>query len=48
MERYLRKLKQIGYKGPLAIEREAENAAERLRDIKAAIALLTEIKAGLA
>jgi len=48
MERYLRKLKQIGYKGPLAIEREAENAAERLRDIKTAIALLTEIKAGLA
>lgn len=47
MERYLRKLKQIGYKGPLAIEREAENAAERIRDIKSAIALLAQVKSSL-
>ena len=47
IERYLRKLKQIGYKGPLAIEREAENAAERLRDIASAIELLEKVKAAL-
>lgn len=47
IERYLKKLKGIGYRGPLAIEREAENAEERLRDIRAAVGLLERIKASL-
>ena len=45
IERYLRQLKHIGYKGPLAVERETENAAERLRDLADGIALLDRVKA---
>jgi len=33
MERFIAKLKQIGYRGPLTIEREIEDRAQRRRDI---------------
>jgi sugar phosphate isomerase/epimerase len=47
IERYLKKLVSIGYTGPLAIEREAEDPAQRLRDIRSAIELLERLKASL-
>jgi sugar phosphate isomerase/epimerase len=40
IERFLQKLRQIGYKGPLTIEREAHDPSERLRDIRDAVNLL--------
>jgi sugar phosphate isomerase/epimerase len=45
MERFLRQLKAIGYQGPLAIEREVEDPAERLRDIESAVLILRELRA---
>lgn len=44
MERFVAKLKEIGYKGPLTIEREAEDPQERLRDIRMAVGLLEQIR----
>ncbi len=44
IERFLRKLLQVGYKGPLAIEREAPNHAERMQDIATAVRVLDEVK----
>jgi sugar phosphate isomerase/epimerase len=41
--RFLEKLKAIGFRGPLNIEREAENPEERYRDIRAAVKLLNSI-----
>jgi sugar phosphate isomerase/epimerase len=46
MERFIRKLKEIGYKGPLVIEREAHDPQERLRDIRMAVGLLERILGG--
>ncbi len=40
MERFVRKLKEIGYKNPLNIEREIPDHQERLRDIKMGVGLL--------
>jgi sugar phosphate isomerase/epimerase len=40
VERFLRELARIGYRGPLVIERETKDPAERLADISAAVALL--------
>jgi hypothetical protein len=40
MDRFIAKLKQIGYRGPLCIEREIEDQAQKLLDIKMAIGLL--------
>ncbi|MDX1980041.1 MAG: sugar phosphate isomerase/epimerase family protein [Bryobacteraceae bacterium] len=40
MERFVAKLKEIGYKGPLNIEREAENLEERYADMEMAVRLL--------
>jgi sugar phosphate isomerase/epimerase len=40
MERFIAKLKEIRYKGPLCIEREVHDQAERARDIQRAVALL--------
>jgi sugar phosphate isomerase/epimerase len=45
MERFVDKLKAIGYKGPLTIEREAHDPQERLRDIKSAVQLLQKLTA---
>jgi sugar phosphate isomerase/epimerase len=45
MENYLRTLKEIGYEGPLTIEREIPQEPERQKaEIGHAIKLLTELK----
>ena len=38
--RFLSKLKEIGYAGPLSIEREASDPIQRMKDIESAITLL--------
>jgi sugar phosphate isomerase/epimerase len=43
MERFVRKLIDVGYRGPLNIEREAENQEERIRDIREAVPYLRGI-----
>jgi sugar phosphate isomerase/epimerase len=42
---FLAKLREIGYRGPLAIEREASDPARRIADIRSAIALLYRLTA---
>ena len=44
VSRFLEKLKDIGYAGPVAIEREASDPARRMNDIRSAIALLADVK----
>lgn len=44
MERYLHQLKHVGYCGPLAVEREAENPEERLNDLRMGLVLLEKLK----
>ena len=45
METYLRTLKELGYEGPLTIEREIAHDRERQKaDIGAAVTLLTELR----
>ena len=43
--RFIEKLKQIGYKGPLSIEREVPDQQQRLRDIAMAVGLLRPLVA---
>jgi sugar phosphate isomerase/epimerase len=43
IERYVRTLADIGFRGPLNVERETENQQERLRDIARGIALLRSL-----
>jgi L-ribulose-5-phosphate 3-epimerase len=43
MENFVRTLKEIGFTGPLNVERETENQAERLRDIAAGVKLLRSL-----
>jgi sugar phosphate isomerase/epimerase len=45
MERFVATLKEIGYKGPLNVEREVEDQQERLRDIAGGLALLRRLTA---
>jgi sugar phosphate isomerase/epimerase len=45
MERFIAKLKEIRYKGPLTIERESSDPAERLRDILMAAGFLRRLTA---
>jgi len=45
MERFIAKLKEIHYKGPLTIEREAHDPVQRLRDIQMGIGLLGRLTA---
>lgn len=48
MENYLRALQEIGYRGPLTIEREIPQEPERQKaEIGAAVKLLTDLKAKL-
>ena len=47
MERYVRTLAEIGFKGPLNVERETENQQERWRDIGRGIALLRSLTKGI-
>jgi len=42
--RFLAALRQAGYRGPLSIEREASDPARRMKDIAAAIHLLSGLK----
>jgi sugar phosphate isomerase/epimerase len=44
MERFIDQLRKIGYKGPLNIEREAPDPAERLRDIGMGVKLLERLR----
>jgi sugar phosphate isomerase/epimerase len=44
MARFISKLKEIGYRGQLNIERETEDRAARLKDIQMAVALLTRLR----
>ncbi len=41
--RYVKTLAEIGYRGPLNVERETENQQERLRDIARGVALLRSL-----
>lgn len=43
MERFIDKLKHIGYRGPLVIEREIPDHEQRLRDIKMGVGLLQKL-----
>jgi sugar phosphate isomerase/epimerase len=45
MERFVTKLKEIGYKGPLTIEREASDPMRRQRDIEMGLVLLRRLTA---
>ncbi|HXI44339.1 MAG TPA: sugar phosphate isomerase/epimerase family protein [Bryobacteraceae bacterium] len=45
MDRFIQKLKSIDFKGPLNIEREVPNQAERLRDIAMGVKLLEKLRA---
>ena len=44
MERFIAKLKEIGYRGTLNIEREVENHAQRLADMKMGVSLLSGLR----
>ena len=44
VERFLDKLAQIGYKGPLTIEREGVDPAEWLKDFESSVQLLAKLK----
>jgi sugar phosphate isomerase/epimerase len=43
IEKFVRTLQEVGFKGPLNVERETENQAERLRDIGEAVKLLRRL-----
>jgi sugar phosphate isomerase/epimerase len=45
--RFVEKLKQIGFRGPLNIEREAENQQERIADIRSAVPYLKKLTTSL-
>jgi sugar phosphate isomerase/epimerase len=45
MERFIAKLKEVGYKGPLTIEREATDPVRRRRDIAMGVELLRRLTA---
>ena len=44
MERFIRKLKELGYKGTLNIEREIEDQEQRKQDIRMAVRLLEQLR----
>ncbi len=43
IERFVGKLKEIGFRGPLNVEREVENQEQRLADMRAGVELLRRI-----
>jgi sugar phosphate isomerase/epimerase len=45
--RFVRTLREIGFRGPLNVERESENQEERLREIREAVKLLQLLTEGL-
>jgi len=46
IERFVRTLAEIGFRGPLNVERECENQQERLRDMARGVALLRSLHTG--
>jgi sugar phosphate isomerase/epimerase len=46
VERFVRAVAASGFRGPLNVERETENQADRLRDIREAVALLRKLASG--
>jgi sugar phosphate isomerase/epimerase len=42
--RFIAKLREVGYKGALCIEREVEDREERMRDVRAAAAMLERLR----
>ncbi len=44
MERFIAKLKEIGYKNPLNIEREVQDHQQRLGDIRMGVELLERLR----
>ena len=46
MERFVAKLKEVGYRGTLNIEREVEDPDEKWRDVAAAVTFLRRLTAG--
>ncbi len=44
MERFLSTLKEVGFEGPLNIEREAENQEQRIADMRMAVDLLRKLR----
>ncbi|MGI8989181.1 MAG: sugar phosphate isomerase/epimerase family protein [Bryobacteraceae bacterium] len=44
MDRFLRQLKHVGYKGQLTIEREAEDPAQRIEDLRMGVGLLQQLR----
>ena len=44
MERFVAKLKQIGYRNPMNIEREVEDYSRKLADMKMGVGLLTQLR----
>jgi sugar phosphate isomerase/epimerase len=46
MERFVRAVAASGFRGPLNVERETQDRAERLRDIREAVALLRKLAGG--
>jgi L-ribulose-5-phosphate 3-epimerase len=44
MERFIAKLKEIGYKNPLNIEREVQDQQQRLGDIRMGVELLERLR----
>lgn len=45
MERLVRTLRDIGFRGPMNVEREAENQEERLRDVRDGVELIRKLTA---
>ncbi|MEZ5357157.1 MAG: TIM barrel protein, partial [Bryobacteraceae bacterium] len=45
IERFVAKLREVGYRGPLNVEREIPDHAQQLIDIRAAVALLNRLTA---
>ena len=48
MEQFINKLRQIGYKGVLSIEREVESHEQKMRDVRMAVDLLERLRVGRA
>jgi sugar phosphate isomerase/epimerase len=45
MERLVQTLREVGFQGPLNVERETANQEERLRDMRAGVELLRTLTA---
>jgi len=48
MERFVAKLREVGYRNPMNIEREVEDFQQRLADIRMGVQLLEQVRGGTA